>query len=83
MKHSLIWFSPSRIIWWPSIFDMPSNRQTSIDWLKWKIVLFFDDGDTFAGLKSKIKAAFGWSLVAILFFATFALWCISEGLWTR
>ena len=82
MTHSALWFKPSRIVWWPSVFDWPENRQINIDWLKWKISLFYDEGEAKPKLP-KLKDVLGWSLVAVLVFLTIALWFISEGFWTR
>lgn len=77
---STIWFEPSRILWWPS--TIVCNRAIYIDWLKWKTILFFDDCEVMPELPN-LGNVLGWIGVALLLFFTFALWMISEGMWTR
>lgn len=78
MKHTSLWFKPSKIVWWPSTFTDQNRGLMDIDWLKWKITLYFD-GEV--PEIPRLKDVLGWSLVAVLLFFTYALWCISEGLW--
>jgi hypothetical protein len=80
MNVAKLWVKSSRIVWWPSTFTWAENRSIDICWLKWKFVVYFDGP---CPEIPKLKDVLGWTGVAVLLFLTFALWCISEGLWHR
>jgi hypothetical protein len=77
MTRSSLWVKESRIVWWPSTFPWAERRLMDICWLKWKITIY--DGPMFEFPAFKTVA--GWTGVGLLLAATFALWCISEGIW--
>jgi hypothetical protein len=80
MNSTKLWVKESRIVWWPSTFMWLENRSIDVFWLKWKIYLYFDEP---IPAIPRLNNVLGWSGVAVLFFLVFALWCISEGFWTR
>ena len=42
MNWTRLWFKPSRIVWWPSVFTDEDRGLMDICWLKWKITLYFN-----------------------------------------